>query len=344
MRNRRLSTFIIGACVMSLLIALSFTADSANAAPKVFRWKVQGIFPPGDLTNDMVHQVTLDSMEKASGGRLVFQRFTVGALASDDGMLDAVGAGGLDMAIITSAYYTGTIPEGLGFVDMGIPFSWQTPEDAYSIYYEHGLLDLMRGVYANKFNAYDLGPAGCGRYGLSTNFPVTSLADLKGKKIRAVGINAFVVKSAGGAPVYIPGSEIYMALKLGTVDAIVYSYPELETLKYKEVLRYVVLPPWLCPPISCYLVNMDRWNALPDDLKKTLEKTVRESFVPLTREVMNEDEKVFNTTKMTVDTLSPEDAARLKAYAIEAWDSEIATKGPLGAKAVKIIKDYYSIK
>ena len=89
---------------------------------------------------------------------------------------------------------------------------------------------------------------------------------------------------------------------------------------------------------------MDQWNALPDDLKRTLEKTVRESFVPLTREVMKEDEKVFNTTKMTVDTLSPEDAAKLKAYAIEAWDSEIATKGPLGAKAVKIIKDYYSIK
>lgn len=344
MRNRGLSTLIIGTCLMSLLIALPLIAGSANAAPKVFRWKVQGIFSPGDLTNDLIHRVTLDSMEKASGGRLVLQRFTVGALASADGMLDAVQSGAIDMVAITSVYYAGAIPDGLGFVDMGLPFSWQTPEDAYSIYYERGLLDLMRGVYADKFNAHYIGPAGCGRYGLSTNFPVTSLADLKGKKIRAVGLSANIVKSAGGAPVYIPGSEIYMGLKLGTVDAIVYSYPELETLKFKEVLRHVVLPPWLCPPISGYLVNMDRWNALPDDLKKIFERVVKESFVPLAREVMKEDEKIFSTTKMTVTTLSPGDAAKLKAYAIEAWDSEIATKGPLGAKAVKIIKDYYSTK
>ena len=319
------------------------TPTPTPTTPEVFHWKVQGIFPPGDLTNG-IHQATWDAMEKASNGRLVLERFPMGALASEDGMLDAVGSGAIDMISATAVYYSGTIPEGLGLVDMGLPLSWQTPEDAYSIYYEHGLLDLMRKVYADNFNFYYIGPAGCGRYGLSTNFPVTSLADLKGRKIRSVGINAYVVEKAGGAPVYIPGSDIYMGLKLGTVDGIVYSYPELETLGYKEVLRYVILPPWLCPPISGYWVNLDKWNALPDDLKQTLEKVVKESFVPMTEEVMKEDEKIFASAEIVIITLPPSDVATLKGYAVEAWDSEVAAKGPLGAQAVKIIKDYYGLK
>ncbi len=79
------------------------------------------------------------------------------------------------------------------------------------------------GLYAQFEAAYDrqnchlLGIHTYGPYpALVSNKPIRSLDDFKGLKVRAILATANLLKELGAAPGYIPGGEIYMALKLGT--------------------------------------------------------------------------------------------------------------------------------
>ena len=50
------------------------------------------------------------------------------------------------------------------------------------------------------------------------------VADLQGRKIRAVGMEATIMDVLGAAPVAISGAEQYMALKRGTVEGTDYPF------------------------------------------------------------------------------------------------------------------------
>ena len=70
-----------------------------------------------------------------------------------------------------------------------------------------------------------------------TKFPVNSVADIQGKKIRAVGYIGKLIKGVGAAPVSVPNAEIYTTLERGTADGLVMA-------PYKALLRSV-----LCKPV-----------------------------------------------------------------------------------------------
>ena len=56
-----------------------------------------------------------------------------------------------------------------------------------------------------------------------TNSPIRSAADVEGKKIHASGMRAKWMSALGASVVTLPGSELYMAMKLGTIDGITYT-------------------------------------------------------------------------------------------------------------------------
>jgi TRAP-type mannitol/chloroaromatic compound transport system substrate-binding protein len=71
----------------------------------------------------------------------------------------------------------------------------------------------------------------------------------------------------------IPGSEIYLALERGIIDACEFSSPAVNLpMGFHEVTKYVIEPGAHQP--SCQFdifINKDAWNELPDDLKAIVE-------------------------------------------------------------------------
>ena len=62
----------------------------------------------------------------------------------------------------------------------------------------------------------------------------------------------------------IPAPEMYMALKLGTVDGAVFSMVALEDMKLKEVWKYFIVVQIVTTLVCSFLINMNSFNALPD--------------------------------------------------------------------------------
>ena len=100
---------------------------------------------------------------------------------------------------------------------------------------------------------------------------LTSVADFKGKRLRALGGMGAAARLIGATPSTMPASETYTALQRGTVDAIGFPYSyTFASYKLDEVADWVTtnmkLGTVTCPTVF----NTKAYNALPDQYKKLL--------------------------------------------------------------------------
>jgi TRAP-type C4-dicarboxylate transport system substrate-binding protein len=110
----------------------------------------------------------------------------------------------------------------------------------------------------------------CAPANIYANVPVHNLAELKGLQLRASGGVAEVVKALGGTPVGMPQSETPEALQKGVVKGAVSSLETLMDFKYAELCRHVTIFNGPIYPFAV-VMNMAKWNSLPEDVKKVLD-------------------------------------------------------------------------
>ncbi|WP_168201806.1 TRAP transporter substrate-binding protein [Phreatobacter aquaticus] len=106
--------------------------------------------------------------------------------------------------------------------------------------------------------------------------PVTSLADLKGRRVRTPGgsQNDFI-QSVGGQPVAIGFPEVYSALERGVVDCAVTGTATGNGARWYEVTRHLYTLPiqW---GIAAYAVNLAWWNRLDAPVRDFLQGYMKE--------------------------------------------------------------------
>ncbi|MBN1827770.1 MAG: TRAP transporter substrate-binding protein DctP, partial [Deltaproteobacteria bacterium] len=112
--------------------------------------------------------------------------------------------------------------------------------------------------------------------GQRSNKPIKSVADYKNVKMRQCGrIQAKILQDLGGAAIFMPGAEIYMALQRGTIDAGEFSVPECDwSMGFQEVTKYWILPGWHQPgPIGGMMINKKSHDGLSDRGKFVLRES-----------------------------------------------------------------------
>ncbi|MCR4420057.1 MAG: TRAP transporter substrate-binding protein [Clostridia bacterium] len=155
-----------------------------------------------------------------------------------------------------------------------LPFHFPSAEIATKTafeLYQKGLLD--KAFDENVKVLFLIG--GMGNPLFTVKKPVTTLADMKGLKVRTSG-GAYNdrVSAMGGVPVFIPGSESYLALERGTVGATLEDYGTIRTWKTCELLRYATEPP-MGTVILAFLMNKDTYNRLPEDVRSVIDEMAR---------------------------------------------------------------------
>ena len=138
-----------------------------------------------------------------------------------------------------------------------------------------GGLALARELYA-RYNVFFVGPVWYGTESLVSKKPIRKLEDFKGVKIRAPqGLGQDIFQKLGAAPVNLPGSEVYTALERGVIDASDWGTLSMnQDLGYHKLAPYPLYPGYHSMPLADFAVNMNTWNALPDDLKVIVEEEV----------------------------------------------------------------------
>ena len=324
--------------LLMLIICISAMAFSiSNAAEKTFKWRIQDVGGEADSSQTIILKNLKRLIEEGSEGQVQVEYFPAGTLTGPDAIVDAVAKGAFEGGNIIAGMAAHRVPSSLG---SEMPFGVRDRYQLHEIHSLWGLDDIIREEYA-KNNIYLLSTSYAGTIAFQSTFPVNTLDDFKGKKIWCTP-NTIFLTNFEAASTDVPGFDMYMALKLGTIDGFVWTVMELEYFKFKEVVKYIMEPPLLVPAMH-FIVNMKDWNALGPALQRKIQDHVdAHKFNAITNEFVKHDAISLEEAKkygVKTTTLSPSDVEKMKKEVKKYWD-EVASMSPYSAKMIEVYRSW----
>lgn len=324
--------------VVTCIAALAFTVNGAFGGTVI---KLQSAYPQNANAGQST-QFFADEVKKLTNGEVEVKIFWPGQLVKTEEALNAVRMGMIDAYSGSLLYFVGMIPE----VNVQwLPFNWADAREALEIYEKTDYMKIMDEA-VRKHGLVYLAPLSVGSMGLMTKFPINTVDDLKGKKIRAVGMEAEIVKAFGASSVNIAGAEQYMALQRGVADGTDYPWYTIEQYKFYEVLSYITKPAFHTPGVIDIVISEKTFGSLSDSQKKAVQQAAL-SAMKRSFELTDQWDKeaLDNAAKhgVKVIELPKKEVKRLRELVAPLWDAE-AKKSEFSAKLVKILKDYNKSK
>lgn len=319
--------------------------EEEAAAPEVevIKWDVQAIWPAGFMSYVSCENV-IKRINVASGGRLEITLYPSGAIVPGYEILDAVDSGAVDGQVSGISAQFGNFPTAM-FFD-----KYPAGPNALEIYtwlYHGGGLELWQELYdMNGINMHVVGPIGCSQAENFGWFPkkITSLDDFKGMKFRTQGTWGDVLTALGCSVVTMPGGEVYESAQRGVIDAFEYSTPAVDMSAGFHEIMPVMMEPGIHAPIALYdlIINTDRWNELPDDLKVLVELGAQAGAAWVLTDTDYQDIYAFKDLMdygTEVGVLPDEVVEEIVVIANGIWD-DMAAEDPFFAEVLKSQRDF----
>lgn len=273
MKRRRFVTQATAGVVTGATV--SACAQSANQRPAGgalpnIRWRMATSWPPSLDILFGGTKTLAEAVKTMTEGRFLITPYAAGELVPGLQVLDAVQAGTVECGHTAAYYYIGKNP-ALAFATT-IPFGLTAPQQNAWLY-NGGGIDLIRKVYADFGVTYF--PAGNTGAQMGGWFKreVRSLQDLAGLKMRIPGLGGQVMAKLGVNVQVLPGSELFLALDRGAVDAAEWVGPhDDEILGLNRAAKFYYYPGWWEPgPTLDLLINQKAWETLPAEYQTALE-------------------------------------------------------------------------
>lgn len=239
------------------------------------------------------------------------------------GQAAAVRNGAMDMTYTSPSYYSGLVPTSgtmnLSFKDYAAIAETNYHERMTELHAEKDL------VFLGEIPASDL------NFLIYMAEPVTSLADLKGKRIRVFPALLPLVQALGAEAIVLPMGEIYTAMERGAIDGFMQG-PVGNVMQYEKVVSTVIYPGVYRAGFPV-LVNKAAWAKVPTDLQKRITTFLRDEIAHELDGIWADDvakgQADMDKAGFTRLELSADEAARLKQIAMDsAWAATAKTANP----------------
>jgi TRAP-type transport system periplasmic protein len=327
-------------CMKILVAVLMASGLTSTGMAEPIKWRAQTLFAPDDTSTVIQAQSVVDVTNRALKGRLETTLYQSGQLVPPEEMTAALSRGVYDAAAMVPM-----MRSEAGAVAFGLPFSLRGIDQIMEFWYDYGFLDFMRQVDARKGVRFG-SPLPFGPVTLLSKFPVNKLDDMKGKKIWAEGPMAHLTKALGAEPVWFDPGEVYMGLRLGTIDGIFFGVAELETMKLKEVVKYVMSPAPIDILVCDWVIGLRSWNKLTPAMQATYDEAMKNNVVDQYHRSMVSNNKGLEAGKaagVQVIEIAESELPRFRAAAMKTWE-ELRKKDAMSAQAVKMVEDYLRSK
>lgn len=331
---------VVKRSMVTLLVAALVVAGAAMPAwAKTHKFIMQNMFSLNHPITQAVQNMAMN-VKKKSNGQINIQILPSGALVKGPSIFESVGMGSIDMGTSCSCYHGGILPAAA--VAFALPGDPRGVDEIIDFIYTEEVLAFFRKAYATQ-NVFFGAPMVMDGYTIVSKKPIKTWEDLKTMKVRASGSIAKTLKKMGIPTVFIPFSEIYVALSRGTIDAeISGNHTESFLAKTYEVAKYQT-DPYISGAQNCeVIINKDRWNELSDELQVLFDAELKACSLEVAALFAAENKEV--TAKMESKgaeflTLPDEVMQRWTKTAIQMWDEEF-TKDALSAEYIELAKKH----
>ena len=250
-------------CLTASIVAV-LMATSAHAADYTYRVNLL-VGPSEPLYQGM--EAMKQYVEKESDGRIEVQIFEGGQLGQQATLLLDLGDGQYDIAATSPAAMSAMLPAAGVF---SAPYVFRGPEHMQAAM-RSDVAQTVYDAFETETNIKVMDSWYYGTRNLTSNILGTTPEELSNVRMRIyeAPIAYEFAAALGTQPVVIAFPELYLALKTGTADAQENPIPTIWSQKFYEVQKYLIRTGHVVAPILP-MMNADKWNALPDDLKPIL--------------------------------------------------------------------------
>jgi len=255
-------------------------AAPAPAAEKV-KWRMGSTWTPA-INLYYGDKKMIQHVKDMSNGNFEIEWFPSGSLMGAFEYFDACSKGVVEAVGDWPSYWVSKDPafDFLGSMPYGF-----TNMDYVVWYYQFGGEELYNEAYGKFGMRYlNLGST-TSESGFRTTEktgPIRTLADYKGKKLRTPArATIWILEQLGGAPVSMPGGEIYLAVERGTLDGAEFSSPGIDwEMGFAEITKYWSVPCWFQPASQVgMMVNQKAWEALSPQYQAILRTSAKAAAI-----------------------------------------------------------------
>jgi TRAP-type mannitol/chloroaromatic compound transport system substrate-binding protein len=249
--------------------AASIASPAIAQSSPVLRWRIATSYPKTLATLYGAAEYLSKYVAEATDNNFQIQLFGPGEIVPALQVADACSSGTIEAGHSAGSFNIGKDP-AFG-IATGLPGGLNARQQAAWQYHAGGL-DLLNEFFAG-FNLHSLpaGNTGAQPAGWFRK-PITSLADMKGLKMRVAGLGGSVLAKLGVVPQQLGAGDIYPALERGTIDAadFVGPYDDEKLGLAKIAPYYMYTSPWEGGGELSFFFNKEKWEGLPKSYKALL--------------------------------------------------------------------------
>jgi TRAP-type C4-dicarboxylate transport system substrate-binding protein len=312
------------------------TTAAAPIKLKFTQWNPETV-PFGQCASWIVKE-----WEKRSNGRVKVDYYFNATLASGEQTLKALSTGVADVGSITPSYDVGVINVGCsGELPVVMRDTWSGTMAWHDI--------IKTPEFQNEFTKLNLvifSGAGSAPHNIWSRVPIKTLADLKGKKLKALGDMGAVLTAFGATPITMTTPDMYPALERGTIDGGHGGPAYTVSYKLHEVGKYFYMLP-LGAKIMPICFNKTSWDKIPKNLQDLL-FSLQEAQAKFNYDVYDAADaaavKVMKAAGVQFFDPSAADVAELKKLTQEKiWSAWVDRINKLGLNGQKILDNWVKL-
>ena len=312
-------------------------APAVHAQSKTtIKWRMQTY--AGPALGEHVVKPAVDAFNRIAGGDMQIELYYADQLVPTGELFRSMQKGTIDA--VQSDDDSMASPTEVAVFGGYFPFATRYSLDVPVLFNQYGLAEIWDEEYS-KVGVKHLSAGAWDPCNFATKEPINSLADLKGKKVFTFPTAGRFLSQFGVVPVTLPWEDIEVAVQTGELDGIAWSgITEDYTVGWADVTNYFLTNNISGAWVGSFFANMEKYNALPDNLKELLKLAMDTShYHRLWWYWGGEASRRVHGTKMKLTTIPDEEWATVQKAAEKFWD-EIAAESKTKAKVVEIFRQY----
>jgi len=338
------------AALITGIVAAGLASSPNQSSAADFKVKLHHQTPAVAPVNKFLLTPLKEALEKESGGKIsaqVYHSMSLGGRPPQ--VFNQIKDGITEIGWTLPGYSGGRFPITAVF---DLPFMVSTAEattQAFQEFAEKHLKQEYKDVHPLLFHT-------AARFKIHmVKSPINSVADFKGRKVRATNRGmGNLLSSLGATPVFMPVPKVPQSLSKGVVEGAVLPWEIVIPFKIQQIASHHTLIEGSRGLIAAtFFLGMNKkfYDGLPSDLKKVVDKNTGMNIAKKVGKAYDGIENAFKARAEKrgnkFNSLPAADIATIKAAAMkvqDAWVAEISKKGHDGkallAEANALIEKY----
>jgi len=326
--------------VLRLLVCAALLLAAAAPAFAQTKDLVMGNVNPPKHGTALAAQQFADKVGELTGGKIKVIHHHSGALGGEREVAQQIQLGTVDFGPITTAPLATLVPEMSAFQ---LPYIFR---DYSHVYAALDGSDFIRKYYEpvlDKKGLKLIGFFAAGYRGIYGHFPINSVADVKGKKIRVQEDKILVAtfKALGMISTPIAFPEVATSLQTKVIDSAEGGINTFYHNKFYDIVKYVA-DVRHTHQVIVLMMSKASWAKQDPATQKAITEAAKYAEQWNRKFILDEDRDIQAQVKAKGVTITKPDAAPFRQATVSVYEEFYAT--PAGKDARKVVDHILSIK